>query len=67
MKALGVDIGTGSISLAVVDEEKLIYQDYRLHRGEISLTLKEMLDILLKEGKEDIDYVAVSPMAAAFF
>ena len=67
MNALGLDIGTGSISLAVVKENELIYQAYRLHRGEIEAVLKQMLDTLEQEIEEGIDYVAVSPMAAAFF
>lgn len=67
MKALGLDIGTGSISLAIVKEEEIIYRDYQLHRGEIVHTLKKMLNTLMNDTKMEIDYVAVSPMAATFF
>jgi len=42
---LGIDAGSVSVSLAVLDSGgKLVEQDYRLHRGELSATLTGMLD-----------------------
>ena len=40
---LGIDIGNGSISIAVVEGENIIYKDYRLHRGELYQNLVDML------------------------
>lgn len=44
MRGLGIDAGAESISLAVVEDGKLIYSRYALHKGEAKAVLGRMLE-----------------------
>ena len=46
MRGLGIDAGAGSISLAVVEDGRLIYSRYALHKGDAKHTLCEMLETM---------------------
>lgn len=68
MKSIGINIGSGSISIAVICDNTLEYSDYRLHKGNIPDTLNSMLtkvSELYKEG--DIDYSAINDTARYFY
>ncbi len=71
MRGLGIDAGAGSISLAVVEDGKLIYSSYRLHKGDAKHTLCEMLKTMKQElnntNPGTIDYAAVNYAAAFLF
>ncbi len=71
MKSLGIDAGTGSISLAVVEDSQLIYSDYELHKGDVRRTLIRMLHKLQLEldikNPSEIEYAAVNNAAAFLF
>ena len=71
MKSLGIDAGTGSISLAVVEDSQLIYSDYELHKGDVRRTLIRMLHKLQLElnikNPSEIEYAAVNNTAAFLF
>ncbi len=71
MKSLGIDAGTGSISLAVVENSQLVYSDYELHKGEVRRTLIRMLHKLQLElhikNPSEIEYAAVNNAAAFLF
>ena len=60
---LGIDIGNGSISIAVVEGENIIYKDYRLHRGELYQNLVDMLGQVETSCGGRILYAAVNPGA----
>ena len=60
---LGIDIGNGSISIAVVEGENIIYKDYRLHRGELYQNLVDMLGQVETSCGDRILYAAVNPGA----
>lgn len=60
MCGLGIDVGTGSISLAVLKDGKLIYEAYRLHKGQIGETLTEMLAELKEECPGERFYAVAS-------
>ncbi len=59
MKGIGIDAGSGSISIAVTDGNQLLYQDYRLHKGNIYGCLKEMIENVKKKFPEGISFGAV--------
>ena len=67
MCGLGIDVGTGSISLAVLKDGKLIYEAYRLHKGQIGETLTEMLAELKKECPGERFYAAASSAAVYLY
>ena len=56
MKGIGIDAGSGSISIAVTDGNQLLYQDYRLHKGNIYGCLKEMIENVKKKFPEGISF-----------
>ena len=71
MRGLGIDAGAGSISLAVVEDGRLIYSRYALHKGDAKHTLCEMLETMKKELNHTypgvIEYAAVNRAAAFLF
>lgn len=71
MRGLGIDAGAGSISLAVVENGRLIYSRYALHKGEAKHTLCEMLKSMKQELNHTypgtIEYAAVNRAAAFLF
>ena len=67
MRSLGIDIGTGSISVAVVEQEKIIYTDYALHRGKIIETLEQLLQRLENTCGGTITYAAASSAAVSLY
>lgn len=71
MRGLGIDAGAGSISLAVVEDGRLIYSRYMLHKGDAKHTLCEMLDTMKQELNHTdpgaIKYAAVNRAAAFLF
>ena len=64
---LGIDIGNGSISIAVVEGENIIYKDYRLHRGELYQNLVDMLGQVETSCGDRILYAAVNPGAVCLY
>lgn len=64
---LGIDIGNGSISIAVVEGENIIYKDYRLHRGELYQNLVDMLGQVETSCGGRILYAAVNPGAVCLY
>jgi len=45
MNAIGLDIGYSSVKVALLDSEgNILFTDYRLHRGNITGTLREIMD-----------------------
>lgn len=71
MRGLGIDAGAGSISLAVVEEGKLIYSSYALHKGDAKQTLvcllRKMQQELNHTNPGTIEYAAVNHAAAFLF
>lgn len=71
MRGLGIDAGAGSVSLAVVEDGRLIYSSYELHKGDAKHTLCEMLKTMKQELNHTnpgaIDYAAVNHAAAFLF
>lgn len=71
MRGLGIDAGAGSISLAVVEDGRLIYSRYALHKGDAKHTLCEMLETMKQElnntNSGTIEYAAVNRAAAFLF
>ena len=71
MRGLGIDAGAGSISLAVVEDGKLIYSRYALHKGEAKAVLGRMLEDMKQElnrtNPGTIDYAAGNSAAAFLF
>lgn len=67
MKGLGIDVGSGSISLAVVENDRIIYQDYVLHQGKIVHTLERMLEKLEQQYPGESFFSAASSAAASLY
>ncbi len=67
MGSLGIDIGTGSVCLAVIENGQLIYHAYRLHRGQPAETLRSLLQSLEKTGSVHVACAAVNEAAACFY
>lgn len=71
MRGLGIDAGAGSISLAVVEDGRLIYSRYALHKGDAKHTLCDMLETMKQELNNTdpgtIEYAAVNRAAAFLF
>ena len=50
MKRLGIDIGSTTVKVAVVDEEhKILYSEYKRHFARIKETLRELLENAVNE------------------
>ncbi len=68
MRGLGIDAGAGSISLAVVEDSRLIYSSYELHKGDMRHKLLRMLREMQQElninDPGEIEYAAVNDTAA---
>lgn len=55
MKRLGIDIGSTTVKVAVIDEDhKILFSEYKRHFANIKETLKELIDDAAKE-LENID------------
>ena len=68
MKSIGINIGSGSISLAIICDSSLEYSDYRLHKGNIPNTLNAMLKKLSQIYKsDDITYAAINDTGKYFY
>lgn len=50
MKRLGIDIGSTTVKVAVIDEEhNILFSEYKRHFANIKETLKELVDNAAKE------------------
>ncbi|WP_319543479.1 acyl-CoA dehydratase activase [uncultured Pseudodesulfovibrio sp.] len=68
MHSLGIDIGYSAVKIAIIDSSNtVIHTKYALHRGEVSKTLKQMLEQALEQFDTDqIHYGAVTGSGSAF-
>ncbi len=58
MKRLGIDIGSTTVKVAVIDEEhKILFSEYKRHFANIKETLKELVD----NAKEALSDIEVAP------
>ena len=57
--SLGIDIGSTTVKIAILDEQNnILFSDYKRHFANIQETLAE----LLKEAKDELGEVNLSPM-----
>ena len=60
MRSIGIDIGTGSVSLAVLENGAVVYTAYRLHKGDRIRCLNALIKDVQKECPWDMDFGAVN-------
>ena len=60
MRSIGIDIGTGSVSLAVLENGAVVYTAYRLHKGDRIRCLHALIKDVQKECPWDMDFGAVN-------
>ena len=71
MRGLGIDVGAGSVSLAVVEDQRVLFHSYALHKGDAKHTLSRMLKEMQGELENRkigaIEYAAGNRAAAFLF
>lgn len=67
MKAIGINVGAGSISIAVLEGKDIIYKGYQLHKGKMQQVLQNMLNEIEEEGIKDIAYAVANDAAASLY
>ena len=64
MQRIGIDIGTSSIKLIVLDQEKMACQQLRCHNGAVQETLLQMLQEMQPEIKQGPVFLGVTGQGA---
>lgn len=67
MRGLGIDVGAGSVCIALAADGKLSYHDYALHKGKPEEVLRERLRRMEEACPGAVDYAAVNRAGAYLY